>query len=90
MTPAQIKIAVGAGIAILAWLFGDKAAGTASVDLGTGTVNGVLGGDYLTPAPTINDPTNTAQDPTMRALINQSNAQIAAFDAAHPDTGSVL
>lgn len=89
MTPTQIKLLIAGAVALAGWLFGDKRPPSGSVDLGVGTVDGVYGGDYTTPAPAA-DPNNPAVDPTMHALVNQSNQAIAAFDAAHPETGAIL
>jgi hypothetical protein len=97
MTAVQAKL-IGAGaLAFAAWLFRDRPRRpiTASVDLGVGTVDGVFGGDYMTSAatpttPVAPTPANPAQDPLMRALIDRSNAAIAADNLNPNDSGALL
>jgi hypothetical protein len=88
MTAAGAKLAAAGVLTLAAWLLRDRGA-AGDVELGVPTVNGVYGGYYLTPH--VSDPTDTdgavstgslADDPRMAALIAQSNAAIAADDAA--------
>jgi hypothetical protein len=77
VTPLQAKVAIYGGLALLAWLFTERGrrAVVGDVDLGIGIVNGIAGGDYQTPRP---NGSNPAVNPTMRDLIDESNAAIAA------------
>lgn len=95
MSATQAKLIAAGALALAAYLFRDRMAG-GDVELGVPTVDGVYGGYYLTPHVDANSdgsisrgelPQNRfdqggATDPTMAALIAQSNAAIAADDAA--------
>ena len=83
MSPIQIKLAAYGVAALLLWLLRPRAVPTAhgDVELGTGTVGGIYGGDYQTPRPAPADPGNRAVDPEMRRLIDQSNLLIAGEGA---------
>lgn len=86
MTAAQAKLLAAGVLAVAAWLFRDRIA-AGDVELGVPTVDGVYGGYYLTPHVDANSDGSVsrgelATDPRMAALIAQSNAVIAADDAA--------
>lgn len=92
MSATQAKLWAALGIAVAAYLFRDRpppAEAAGDVELGVPTVNGTYGGYYLTPHADTNADGSVsrgelATDPTMAALIAQSNAAIAADNAAHP------
>jgi hypothetical protein len=88
VTALQIKLAVYGGLALFAlWFTTRPRQPTASVELGVGTVDGVYGNDIYYSAgpggPGVNTPgpANPAVNNEMRALIDRSNAAIAADDA---------
>jgi hypothetical protein len=88
VSATQAKLIAAGALALAAYLFRDRVAPDAvgGVELGVPTVDGVYGGYYLTPHVEAGGDGTTrgalATDPTMAALIAQSNAAIAADDAA--------
>jgi len=91
MTPTQIKLAVYAGMAIVAWLCTRRAQAKdvhGDVELGVPTIDGVYGGgrlggfDYYTERPSGEPSTNPATNPEMRRLIDISNRAIAEEEAS--------
>lgn len=103
MTPTQIKVATYAGAALLLWLLGRKAtAATSATTQATSTDPGRVSRELVI-HDDINDPyfgltdaqiaamntNNPAVDPRMRALIDQSNAAIAADNRENGDVNLV-
>lgn len=91
MTAVQWKLVIYGGLAFVAWWFTKKPKDpTGTVELGVPTLNGIYGADtyysdhYVAgpggSAAQAIPPVNPAVDPRMRALIDQSNAAIAAAD----------
>lgn len=82
MTATQAKLLWAGGMLAVAWFFREKKTPDASgtVELGVPTVDGVYGNDvYWSKRGTVAPPDdNPAEDPTMRDLIDQSNAAIRA------------
>jgi hypothetical protein len=81
MTPAQIKIAIWGGAALIALWLTSRRSPIADVELGVGTVNGIYGNDtYYSDRPSGVPSTNPATNPEMRRLIDLSNRLIAEDD----------
>jgi hypothetical protein len=86
VSATQAKLIAAGALALAAYLFRDRIA-AGNVELGVPTVDGVYGGYYLTPHVDANADGSVsrgelAADARMAALIAQSNAAIAADDAA--------